>query len=164
MRYGINRVCKSRICCISQEKILKSHAWKMAIFRAENAWKMAIFQDGICPGKVKRLLGKSHPGNWPFSRANSNLDFSNSGWKMAIFQAWIFQIPGGKWPFSRPGFFKFGMENSHFPRQIPTWIFQILGGKWPFSMHGILRIFPWPRFFKFRVENPSGHTKSYGRP
>ena len=67
---------------VPQEKIFKSHAWKMAIFRAENAFR-----------------GKSHPGKWPFSRANSNKDFSNSGWKMAIFQAWIFQIPGGKWPF-----------------------------------------------------------------
>ena len=28
---------------------------------------------------------------------------------------WIFQIPGGKWPFSKPGFFKFRVENGHFP-------------------------------------------------
>ena len=33
---------------------------------------------------------------------------------MAIFQAWIFQISGGKWPFSKPGFFKFRVENGHF--------------------------------------------------
>ena len=28
---------------------------------------------------------------------------------------WIFQIPSGKWPFSKPRFFKFRVENGHFP-------------------------------------------------
>ena len=42
----------------SMTKVTNTHAWKMAIFRAENAWKMAIFQGGICPEKVKRFLGK----------------------------------------------------------------------------------------------------------
>ena len=42
------------------------------------------------------------PGVFKLREENGHfpgLDFSNSGWKMAIFQTWIFQIPGGKWPF-----------------------------------------------------------------
>ena len=122
---------------LSQEKILKS-----------DAWKMAFFQSGICPRKVKHILGKFHPGKWPFSMANSNLenghflgqDFSNSGCKMAIFQAWILQIRGVKLPFSRPGFFKLRVENDHFPGLdfsnlgwkmviFQAWIFQSFSNK-----------------------------------
>ena len=97
----------------TQEKILKSHAWKIAIFRAENGHfpnldssnsrcKMAIFQAWIL-----QIRGVKWPFSWPgffkFQVENGHfpgLDFSNSGWKMAIF--------------SGLDFFKFGMENSHF--------------------------------------------------
>ena len=112
--------------------------------------KVAI---GIGLGDVSLFRDKSHPRKWPFSRANSNLDFSNSGWKMAIFQAWIFKIPGGNWPFSRPGFFKFRVKNGHFPGLdfsnsgcwkmaiFQAWIFQIRGRKWLFSRPGFFRVF-----------------------
>ena len=105
---------------LTQEKIFKSNAWKMAIFQGK-------FQPGFFKFRVEN-------GHFP------SLDFSNSGWKMAIFQAWIFQIPGGKWPFSKPGFFKFRVENSHFPGLdfansgwkmviFHAWIFQSLSNK-----------------------------------
>ena len=77
------------------------------------SWSHRKKSENPMHGKWPFSARKMH-GKWPFSKANSKLDFSNSGWKMAIFQAWIFQIPGVK-----NGYFPVGVGvNHHFSSTI----------------------------------------------
>ena len=153
---------------MTQEKIFKSHAWKMAIFRGRffsalgffnnsrsKAWNFE-FRGWFWPfsSPVKNFLKKKiPPGKWPFSMHGI------FGLEFQIFHFCFKKIPLGKWPFSGWNFFR--SKNWRF--ETPPWKwpfskpgifgleFQIFNfyfkkiplGKWPFSMHGIFQGGKW---------------------
>ena len=87
---------------LPQEKNLKSHAWKMAIFRAENGhfpgWDLPLDNDLFPPWK------------WPFPTLKMTIFHpeKSQAWKKAIFRVEFFFKKNfhraGKWPKSLPKF------------------------------------------------------------
>ena len=117
---------------LPQEKNLKSHAWKMAIFRAENGhfpgWDLPLDNDLFPPWK------------WPFPTLKMTIFHpeKSQAWKKAIFRVEFFfkkiftGLENGQNHSRNSKFHAFDLEFLKNPRAE-----KISPRKWPFSMHGI---------------------------